>query len=322
MRALRTLIGLLATGSVLATSVSASPSIVHFRTFARTGLRLTDIVWTGAQFLYVNNTTNHVWASGPTGAPLTRFAAMPRQVEETRCSVSPGTHGFTPGDLYCHSPDNKIYRISANGKRVTVFAVLPHTARSDGAISFDTAGSFGYALIVATGRSGVSTPAGGTVFAIGPAGKVRRIGSYDSPGGADEVAIAPASFGSAARQVLLTIDAGHTGSLVAMNAHGQARTLLKLPDGLNPIAVLAPGQTPPAGTAQPGLYVTDTLSHNVFFAPNAELAPYAGEVVIGSELGGFFWMVRPLGHGFAAIALTTSLNGTKYNLEAAIYVAR
>lgn len=322
MRVLMRLIGLVATGSVLATSVSASPPIVRFRAFADTGLRLTDIVWTGSQFLYVNNTTNRIVAAGPTGVPLTRFAAMPRQVEETRCSVSPGTHGFTPGDLYCHSPDNKIYRISPDGKQVNVFAVLPHTARSDGAITFDTAGSFGYALIVATGRSGVAKSAGGSLFAIGPAGKVRRIGSYDSPGGADEVAVAPASFGSAASQLLLTVDAGRTGSLVAMNAHGQARTLLKLPDGPNPLVVLAPGRTPSAGTAQPGLYVTDTLSHDVFFAPNSELARYAGEVLIGSELGGRFWVVRPLGHGFAAITLATSLGGTKYNLEAAIYVAR
>lgn len=322
MRALRTLIGVLATALVLTTSVSASPSIVRFRAFAHTGRRLTDIVWTGRQFLYVNNTTNSVAASGPTGAPLTQFAAMPRQIEETRCSVSPGTHGFTPGDIYCHSPDNKIYRISADGKQVTVLAVLPHSARSDGAITFDTSGSFGYALIAATGRSGVSTPAGGTVFAVGPTGKVRRIGTYYSPGGADEVAIAPAGFGSAAGQVLLTVDAGHTGSLVGMNAHGRARTLLKLPDGLNPIAVLSPGKAPPAGAAEPGLYVTDTLSHNVFVAPSADLAPYAGEVVIGSELRGRFWVVRPLGHGFAAITLTTSLTGAKYNLEAAIYIAR
>jgi hypothetical protein len=321
MRSLRTVTAALAVAAMVTTAASASASTVHFRVFARTGLRLTDIVWTGRQFLYVDNTTNRVAAAGPSGMPLRPFAQMPRQVEETRCRPSPGAHGFAAGDLYCHSPDNKIYRISPDGKTVTVFAVLPHSPRSDGALTFDTVGAFGYALLAATGRSGAATPAGGSVFAIDPAGKVRRIGRYGNPGGAEEIAVAPPSFGSAADQVLLTVDAGKSGSLVAMNARGQARTLLTLPDGPNPLAVLAPGRTPRAGAAQAGLYVTDTLSRAVFFAPASELRPFAGDVVVGSEVRGLFWVVRPRGSGFAAIRLPTNLGGKKYNFEAAIYVA-
>src|SRR5205085_9547932 len=172
-RSLRMVTAALAVAAVVTTAAtaSASASTVHFQVFARTGLRLTDIVWTGRQFLYVDNTTNRVAAAGPSGMPLRPFAQMPRQVEETRCSPSPGAHGFAAGDLYCHSPDNKIYRISPDGKTVTDFAVLPHSPRSDGALTFDTVGAFGYALLAATGRSGAATPAGGSVFAIDPAGK-------------------------------------------------------------------------------------------------------------------------------------------------------
>lgn len=321
MKSLKAALGALALTALFTTAAGAATPTVHFRVFARTGLRLTDVVWTGQQFLYVDNTTNRVVAAGPTGMPATPFTRMPRQVEETRCSTSPGAHGFAAGDLYCHSPDNKIYRISSDGKQVTVFATLPHSPRSDGALAFDTVGTFGYALMAATGRSGGATPSGGTVFAIDAAGKVRQIGSYRGPGGADEMAIAPARFGSASGQVLLAVDAGKSGSLVAMNSQGQARTLAQLSDGPNPIVVLAPGQTPPAGAAQPGLYVTDTLSHNVFFAPAADLAPFAGDVVVGSELRGLFWAVRPSGSSFTAIELPTDLNGKHYNLEAAIYVA-
>jgi hypothetical protein len=321
MRSLRTVTAALAVAAVVTMAASTSAPTVHFRVFARTGLRLTDIVWTGRQFLYVDNTTNRVAAAGPSGMPLTPFAQMPRQVEETRCSPSPGAHGFATGDLYCHSPDNKIYRISPDGKTVTVFAVLPHSPRSDGALTFDTAGAFGYALIAATGRSGAATPAGGSVFAIDPAGKVRRVGSYATPGGADEIAVAPPSFGSASGHLLLTVDAGTSGSLVAMDARGQARTLLTLPDGPNPLAVLEPGRTPRAGAAQAGLYVTDTLSRAVYFAPASELRPFAGDVVVGSEVRALFWVVRPRGSAFAAIRLPTNLKGRKYNLEAAIYVA-
>jgi len=303
------------------TSRAATTLNVQFRVFARTGLRLTDVVWTGRQFLYVDNTTNRVAAAGPAGTPLTPFATMPHQVEETRCRPSPGAHGFPAGYLYCHAPDNKIYRISADGTRVTVVAILPHSARSDGALAFDTGGAFGYTLLAATGRSGSPTARGGSVFTISPSGIVRRIGSYPTPGGADEIALAPAGFGVVGGQVLIPVDAGATGSLVAMDARGRVRTLLMLPDGPNPIVVLARGQAPAAGQARAGLYVADTLSRDVYLAPASELRAYVGAVVVGSELQGLFWVLRPHGGGFAATKLATTLTAKHYNFEGAIYVA-
>lgn len=321
MRGFRAFVGACALGPAMLAVTGASAPIVHFRVFARTGIHLTDVVWTGRQFLYVENTTNRVVAAGPAGMPHAPFARMPRQVEQTRCCVALGAHGFAAGYVYCHSPDNKIYRISPDGKTLTVFAVLPHSPRSDGALTFDTAGSFGYALLAATGRSGGPTSRGGTVFAIDPKGQVRRAGSYSNPGGADEIAIAPAGFGSASGQALLTVDAGNSGSLVAMDARGRARTLVALADGPNPIAVLMPGQTPRPGAAAPGLYVGDTSSHNVYFAPASDLRPFFGAVVIGSELHGWFWVVRPRGSGFAATMLRTTLAGAHYNFEGAVYVA-
>ena len=130
----------------------------------------------GTRFLYVENTTNVVWAAGPR---LTKFASMPKIVEETRCRLSPGTHGFSAGAVYCHAPDNVIYRISASGK-VNVFARLPDTTISDGALAFDTFGAFGFRLLAATGRSGTATVDGGTVYAVAASGAVSKIGVYSS----------------------------------------------------------------------------------------------------------------------------------------------
>ena len=124
--------------------------------FIKTTQKLDSVVWTGRQFLYVQNTANTVWAAPPAGRPLRRFATMPRLVEETRCALSPGRHGFPAGAIFCHSPDNKIYEISANGSSKTVFATLParYPPAADGALAFDTEGRFGYRLLAATGRSG------------------------------------------------------------------------------------------------------------------------------------------------------------------------
>src|SRR6201995_4306690 len=127
-----------------------------FHVIAKTTQKLDSIVWTGKQFLYVQNTANTVWAAPPAGRPLHKFATMPRLVEETRCVLSPGSHGFPAGAVFCHSPDNKIYEISADGSRRIVLAALParFPPAADGALAFDRVGRFGYRLIAATGRSG------------------------------------------------------------------------------------------------------------------------------------------------------------------------
>jgi hypothetical protein len=313
------LIGMLAAALVTASDARAPVATLHFRVLVHTGIKLTDVAWTGNGFLYLENTTNTVWSAPPAGKPLTVFASMPRAVEETRCRVSPGTHGWEPGVIFCHAPDNTIYRITADGHSVTVFARLPESSISDGALTFDTAGGFGYGLVAATGRSGAKTPSGGNVYAIDSSGSVRRVGHYAGPGGADEVEIAPAGFGAAARAALVPVDAGATGRLVAVRADGTATTIARFTDGPNPIAAIVP--TPIRGGARAGLYVTDTLTTDAFFAPASELRAYAGDVVVGSEIQGLFWVIRPRGRGYAALRVPTTLRAGHYNLEGMAYVS-
>ena len=298
---------------VIATSADgATPAT--FRVYAHTGLRLADVVWNGSSFLYVENTTNAVWREG---SPPTAFASMPRVVEETRCRMSPGTHGFPAGFLYCHAPDNAIYRIGSDGT-VTTFARLPATKTADGALAFDTVGRFGYRLIAETARAGAPTPSGGAVYASAPDGVVSPIGGYHGPGGADELVVAPASFGTAAGQVVLAVDAGAKGgTLVTMDARGKTRRIATLPDGPNPIVVVP---AHPQSGGKRGLYVTDTNSTNVFFAPPSWLNAYGGSIVVGSEIRALFWSVRPKGRGFAVRRIPWQLPGSKFNLEGATYV--
>ena len=244
-RSLRHLLVLSVLPAALAAPSAAAPErpALHFKVFARTGIRLTDVVWTGSRFLYVENTTNAVSAAGPAGTPVRKFASLPKMSEETRCVVSPGGHSFPAHRIYCHTPDNKIYRLSRNGKRVSVLATLPNRSQSDGALAFDTVGRFGYRLVAATGRSGHSKPAGGAVYTIGATGHVRFVGNYAGPGGSDEIAIAPRGFGAVAGWALLGPDPGASNAaIVAINPSGGTRTLAKLPTDPNPIAVIASGR--------------------------------------------------------------------------------
>jgi hypothetical protein len=287
--------------------------------------KLDSLVWTGRRFLYVQNTKNTVWAAPPAGHPLQQFATMPRLVEETRCILSPGRQGFPPGVIFCHSPDNKIYEISPDGSKTTVFATLPapYPPAADGALAFDSVGRFGYRLLAATGRSGGAKPAGGLVFTIGPRGGVHRIGRYAGPGGADELVIAPRRFGSVAGDALLTVDAGKRGgAVVAVDPSGRTRTLATFPSGPNPIAAIPkfPRITGRSRAPAPGLYVNDDKTSYTYLAPAASLARYAGDVIVGTESPrALFWILQPRGNGFTEIALRDNVPaGT--SLEQAIIV--
>jgi hypothetical protein len=304
---------------------SSSTLTLRFRVVAKTAQKLNSVVWTGRQFLYVQNTKNTIWAAPPAGRPLHRFATMPRRVEETRCVLSPGRQGFPRGSIFCHSPDNKIYEISPDGSKKAVFATIraPYPPAADGALAFDSVGRFGYRLLAATGRSGGPRAAGGLVYAIDAHGHAQRLGKYAGPGGADELVIAPRRFGSVAGDALLTVDAGASGgSVVAFDPGGRTRTIATFPYGPNPIAPI-PRLRRITGRARgplAGLYLNDDKTGYTYVAPAASLARYAGDVIVGTESPrALFWILVPRRNGFAEIPLRDNLSaGT--SLEQAIFV--
>jgi hypothetical protein len=297
-------------------SAPASGTALSLHVFVHTKLRLGDVVWTGSNFLYVEETTGKIQASAPDGSRLKPFAKMPRTVEEFRCRVAPDGHGFHAGDLFCHAPDNVIYRITPSGS-VTAFATLPETDRSDGAFAFDTSGQFGYAMLAATGASGDGP--GGTLYAVYPDATVSQVGSYPGPGGAENLAIAPAGFGPVAGQVLLTIDhIGVDGTLLAMDAKGKVTVVARVTgDGINSLALVT---TEDGGAAKPGLYISDTKTRSVWFAPAGKLRRFAGDMIVAAEQRGWIFVVSPSAQGYKVVRLRTNLTAKSYNFEGATYV--
>ncbi len=178
------------------------PPFLTFTVFSQTGLPLSDITWTGDRFLYATETDGKFSVSGPTGSPLTPFATIPSEIEEVRCRPSPGAHGWPAGFVYCHAPHGVVYRLAPDGT-TTVFATLPENDKQDGVIVFDTAGDYGYAMLVTTGGPHGD---GGTVYALGAGREPARVGTFPGPGGADNLELAPAQFGTASNQLLIAID--------------------------------------------------------------------------------------------------------------------
>lgn len=301
--------GLLAAGIGLlaAASASAAPP-VHVGPLAKTALPLGDIAIAGSHVLYIAETTGQIQWSGLGGGPLRPFVTLPHPGEETRCVPAPAGHGFPVG-LYCHTAGNNIYRVTATGG-IVLFAKLPERRTSDGALAFDTTGRFRFALLAATGRS--DDHHGGAVFAIGPSGAVSKVASYPGPGGAENAAIAPAGFGTAAGDLLLTTDlARREGRVLAVDARGRVSTIATVHgDGLNSLAVIP-------GSRTAGIAIADTHSRIAWLVPATPLRPYAGDVLVAAELRGWIFIVEPYGGGYRKVRLTTSLTASHYNLEGA-----
>jgi len=307
--------------AVAAPSFAAQPlPKLALSVFVHTSENLDSIVWTGKQFLYVQNTENTVFSAPPKGLPIHTFTTMPKLVEETRCKLSPGTHGWPADVVFCHSPDDKIYEIPGGGGPAKVFATLPVPSGtvSDGALVWDNVGHFGFELVAATGRSGANSALNGTVFTIDPSGAVKQVGTYQGPG-ADEVAIAPAGFGRVAGDALLSEDAGPgPADLVAMDPAGKTETVVHLAAGLNAIMPI-PALTRRAGLPRPGVYITDDLTGNVYFGPAAQLARYHGDVLIAGEDKPLFWVLVPHGQSYRALPVRHNTISAK-SLEQGIIV--
>jgi hypothetical protein len=320
MRSLRTSLVLLALALVAVPAAApANGPALHFTLFAQTDLPLGQAMWTGREWLWNAENLGQIETATADGRNVRPFAAFDQGGEEMRCAVPPNK--FWPDGVYCHTPDNRVVRLNRDGSSLTVLARLPASTNSDGSIVFDDVGRFGYALLAATGGSGSD---GGQLFAVRKDGRVQKIGSYPGPGGAENIAIAPAKFGTASGWCLLAIDHDSAaGSVLAFDRKGNMRTIATgLGNGLNPIVVLrAAPKTRPVDSPAPGLYLADTTSMQIWFTPAAAFQGFDGRVVVGTELTGNLWVIQPnASGGFDALPATTDLPQHAWNFEGSEYI--
>jgi hypothetical protein len=303
--------------AIPAASAATGPTL-HFTLFAQTDLPLGQATWTGREWLYVAENLGVIEAADADGGNVRQFAAFDQGGEEMRCAVP--SNKLWPDGVYCHTPDNRVVRMNRDGSHLTQLAKLPAGSNSDGALIFDDVGRFGYPILVATGGSGSD---GGQLFAVRKDGRVQTIGSYPGPGGAENIAVAPAKFGTAGGWCLLSIDHDSvSGAVLALDRKGNLKTIAKgLGNGLNPIVVLRAPPAKPVAGPPPGFYLADTITKQVLFSPASGFQAFTGTVLVGTELTGQFWVIQAnTSGGFDAVQATTDLPEHPWNLEGSFYV--
>jgi hypothetical protein len=304
--------------AVPAAAPAAGPTL-HVTTFAHTDLPLGQVYWTGREFLYASENLGTLETSDAAGTVFRPFAAFDQGGEEMRCAVPPNRYWLE--GIYCHTPDNRIVRFGSDGSGPTLLARVPASGNSDGALAFDDVGRYGYALLVATGGSASD---GGQVFAIRKDGRVQPIASYPGPGGAENLAIPPSTFGAIAGACLLSIDQDSvSGRLLAIDRKGKVTTVADgLGNGVNPLVVIkASPKVRPTGSPAAGLYLADTTSKQIWFAPASQFSGFTrGAVLVCTEVGAQpqCWIVLP---SLSVVTAPNDLPQRAWNLEGSAYVS-
>ena len=106
-----------------------------------------------------------------------------------------------------------------------------------------------------------------------------------------------------------------------MDGTGQTRTIFSFADdGPNPDR-RDPEDGANRRSTGAGLYVTDDLTKYIYFLPAAQLAPYAGDLIVGTEVKAHFVIIKPQGQGIRRVRLRHNLRGGHFSLEGAFFVS-
>jgi hypothetical protein len=110
--------------------------------------------------------------------------------------------------------------------------------------------------------------------------------------------------------------------VLAIDRQGTVRTIAGgLGNGINPIVVVRPPPKPRPAGPPPGLYLADTITRQIWFAPAEDVQAFVGAVVVATELTGQLWAIRPNGSGFDALPAPSDLPQHAWNLEGSAYVS-
>lgn len=219
----------------------------------------------GVILSYRHNDTATLLARLDSNGTVQPYAASFAGVQEVYLAEANGSAGFAAGDLFLCSGDS-VYRMAGGAGNAELFAT-PSKGSTVEYISFDPTGLWGHLLYALTGDGGVWA-----VSANGASSLVTNLGSNLVPEG---LAVAPATLGGYAGDLLVTMENSHNIVAIPRNATDTHITLATFEDQA-PERVLVV----PLGM---NLLIAKYDRGTVVEIPATSLAGYAGLAMVITE---------------------------------------
>jgi hypothetical protein len=223
-----------------------------------------------------NYGSNVLYQSNLTGTSVTPFGTLPYVAGEAVLSASPTASAFGSNNIYSGSgADNNLWEIPNSGGAATLFSNgLTNGIVGDvRGIGFDTSGLYGNDMIVTT--------TAGDIYKVNSSGNASLLASV----GADTEGIGFASqqFGTYAAGTLFVASEG-TAAIWAVSPTGGLNDIVGL-DEAESISFV-PSDIASETSPLEGFYGVN-YPYDIEFANAAQFVPYAGDVIVGSEAGGY-----------------------------------
>ena len=276
----------------------------------------------GSGFLYLPRTSARSRPPTPPARTSRPFATHsgPRRRGD-RAAPCPSTR-LWPDGVYCHTPDNRIFRLARDGSSLTQLAQLPGERQLRRRRSSSTRPAA--SATRCSPRRAARRRTAASVFAVRQDGRVQTIGALPRPRRRRDSITSPRRASAAPRACcLLSIDQDSvSGRVLAIDRQGAPCRRSRAASGTAPTrssSIPPRRRRRPPGAAAGSLRAGHEHA-DVYFAAAPQLQALRRQVLVGTELPASFWLDPADGHGFGRGSSGDRPAAASLNLEGAAYV--
>ncbi|HEV2316747.1 MAG TPA: YncE family protein [Thermoplasmata archaeon] len=243
-----------------------------------------------------------VYSVAANGAVST-FAILATTV--TKCpegavAISPGLGNFAAGEVFVLLA-GQLFEIPANGSSTPVHASLTFANLTKGnmGLTFDSTGSFGYALLATGGFHGATVQ-------ISATNEFQTVGTFGAS--VEGPAVAPLSFGTVGGD--LVVAQSFTSTIYAMSPSGTVTTFAKFGAPAEQVSFV-PALACAFSTTGDSYFVADATTNSLLAVPSSAFNKITGSGLVQGETRGA-GVLHPNGTASLFLRMTGTLKAAAY----------
>jgi hypothetical protein len=250
--------------------------------------------------------SNLLYSTNLTGGNISLFGAVPGASGEVVLSASPDGSAYGSNDIYSGSQaSGEIWKFAHNGGAPTLFSTVG--IGDVRGISFDPTGLYGGNMIVTTNAGGV--------YEIASNGTATLLANLNTD--TEGIGFATQQFGTYAAGTLFT-SSEDTDLVNAISPTGTVTPVFSI-DEAESISFV-PADISSETNPLEGFYGVN-YPYDIVYAPSSQFDPYAGDVIVTSEVPGAVPNIFAISLSNTDVATITGI-GSMYQPEDSIFVTQ